>query len=72
MASGVVHHLPDQQATLNDMVTRLAPEGRLVLGEGELGGRSLPWDLGVGEPGLELRLGAAQERWFAAMRRDRG
>jgi hypothetical protein len=30
----------------------------------------LPWDLGVGEPGLEVRLDAAQDRWFARMRRD--
>lgn len=69
-ASGVVHHLPNQQAILNDLSVRLAPGGRLGLGEGGLRGRSLPWDLGVGEPGLELRLDAAQDRWFAQMRRD--
>lgn len=69
-ASGVVHHLPDQQATLNDLAGRLAPGGRLALGEGGLRGHSLPWDLGIGEPGLEVRLDAAQDRWFAQMRRD--
>lgn len=69
-ASGVVHHLPDQQAALNDLATRLTPGGRLALGEGGLHSRSLPWDLGVGEPGLELRLDAAQDRWFARMRGD--
>lgn len=69
-ASAVLHHLPDQQAALDDLVTRLAPGGRLALAEGGLRGRSLPWDLGVGEPGLEMRLDAAGERWFARMRRD--
>lgn len=69
-ASGVIHHLPDQQAVLADLADRLAPGGRLALGEGGLHSRSLPWDLGVGEPGLELRLDAAQDRWFARMRRD--
>jgi len=69
-AGGVIHHLPDQQAVLADLADRLAPGGRLALGEGGLHSRSLPWDLGVGEPGLELRLDAAQDRWFARMRRD--
>jgi len=69
-ASGVVHHLPDEQAILDELAACLAPGGRLALGEGGLSGRSLPWDLGVGEPGLEVRLEAAQARWFAQMRRD--
>ncbi len=69
-ASGVIHHLPDQQAVLNDLAARLAPGGLLALGEGGLHMRSLPRDLGMGEPGLEMRLDAAQDRWFTAMRRD--
>lgn len=69
-AGSVVHHLPDQQAALNELSARLTPGGRLALGEGGLRSRTLPWDLGVGEPGLELRLDAAQERWFTQMRRD--
>ncbi len=69
-AAGVVHHLPDQQAAV-DMLTRtLAPGGRLALAEGGLSSRSLPWDLGVGRPGLEERLAAAEAEWFAAMRAD--
>ncbi|CAN5145895.1 methyltransferase domain-containing protein [soil metagenome] len=69
-ASAVVHHLPDQQAALGDLASRLAPGGRLALAEGGLSARSLPWDIGIGEPGLELRLDAAGQRWFAQMRLD--
>lgn len=69
-AGSVVHHLPDQLAALRELADRLTPGGLLALGEGGLRPRSLPWDLGVGEPGLEVRLDLAQERWFAAMRRD--
>jgi SAM-dependent methyltransferase len=67
-ASGVVHHAPDQQGATDLLAGLLAPGGRLALAEGGLTGRHLPWDLGLGEPGLELRLEAAQDRWFTAMR----
>lgn len=69
-AAGVVHHLPDQQASVDQLATALAPGGRLALAEGGLPRRCLPWDVGIGEPGLEDRLGAAEADWFAAMRRD--
>jgi len=67
-ASASVHHAADQQAAINALASLLAPGGRLALAEGGLPARSLPWDLRVGEPGLELRLDVAQDRWFAAMR----
>jgi SAM-dependent methyltransferase len=67
-ASGVVHHLPDQQAAVNCLAGALAPRGRLALAEGGLDTRVLPWDLGFGEPGLEHRLDAAWDRWFAELR----
>lgn len=67
-ASRVVHHLPDQQDGLNRLVRVLAPGGWLAICEGGLGTRCLPWDLGVGEPGLPDRLAAAHDAWFAAMR----
>ena len=69
-AAGVVHHLGDQQATVNGLATMLAAGGRLALAEGGLPQRCLPWDVGVGEPGLEDQLAAAEADWFAAMRRD--
>jgi len=69
-ASASVHHAGDQQRAVDTLVTLLAPGGRLALAEGGLPMRCLPWDVGVGEPGLEVRLDAAQDIWFARMRRQ--
>ncbi|MEV6908354.1 class I SAM-dependent methyltransferase [Amycolatopsis sp. NPDC051071] len=67
-ASRVVHHLPDQQAAL-DTLTRLArPGGMVAIAEGGLDFNCLPWDLGIGRPGLEGRLLAGRSEWFAEMR----
>lgn len=67
-ASASVHHLADQQGAIDALAALLAPGGRLALAEGGLPSRHLPWDVGVGEPGLEVRLAAAEDRWFARMR----
>lgn len=67
-AGQVVHHLPDQQAALDGLAALVATGGRLALCEGGLASRCLPWDLGVGAPGLYDRLVAAVDTWFAAMR----
>jgi SAM-dependent methyltransferase len=67
-ASASVHHVGDQQAAVTALAGLLAPAGRLALAEGGLPPRRLPWDVGVGEPGLEVRLEAAQDRWFGRMR----
>jgi SAM-dependent methyltransferase len=67
-ASASVHHVGDQQRAIDALASLLAPGGRLALAEGGLGPYHLPWDLGVGEPGLEQRLYAANDRWFARMR----
>jgi len=67
-AASAVHHAADQQAAVNALTSLLAPSGRLALAEGGLPTRCLPWDVGVGEPGLEVRLDAAQDTWFAGMR----
>lgn len=67
-ASAVVHHMPHQQAAVNSLARLLAPGGRLALAEGGLRMRSLPWDLGIGRPGLEMRLDAALDDWFGRMR----
>lgn len=69
-ASASVHHVGDQQAAVDALASLLGPGGRLALAEGGLAARNLPWDLGVGEPGLELRLEAANDRWFARMRAE--
>jgi SAM-dependent methyltransferase len=69
-AAHVVHHLRDQQEGVDRLAQLLAPGGWLALSEGGLGTRCLPWDLGVGEPGLVDRLLAARDRWFAKLRAD--
>lgn len=68
-ASRVVHHLPDQRKGIAGLVRVLrGPGSVLALAEGGLATRCLPWDLGVGEPGLADRLTAARDTWFAGMR----
>jgi SAM-dependent methyltransferase len=67
-ASASVHHLGDQQAAVDALAALLRPGGRLALAEGGLAAKHLPFDVGVGEPGLENRLQAAQEAWFVQMR----
>ncbi|SEQ13275.1 Methyltransferase domain-containing protein [Streptomyces sp. yr375] len=65
-----LHHLGDQLAGLTAFAQRLAPGGTVAIMEGGLPARFLPRDLGFGRPGLEARLDALQEEWFARMRDD--
>lgn len=67
-ASAVVHHLPDQQRGVERLAALTGPGGRLALVEGGLEQRCLPWDVGIGEPGLQERLSAARDEWFRRMR----
>ena len=65
-----LHHLGDQRAALAACAQRLAPGGTLALMEGGLPTRFLPRDPGFGRPGLESRIEALTEDWFARMRAD--
>lgn len=67
-ASFVVHHLPDQQRGVERLVALVKPGGQLALVESGLEQRCLPWDVGLGEPGLQGRLSAAHGQWFRQMR----
>ncbi|MEU0741302.1 class I SAM-dependent methyltransferase [Streptomyces sp. NPDC006134] len=67
-ASRSLHHLGDQRAALAAFGERLAPGGTLAILEGGLPMRFLPRDIGIGRPGLQARLDAAQEERFAEMR----
>ncbi|MVU79929.1 methyltransferase domain-containing protein [Nocardia sp. ET3-3] len=69
-ASRSVHHLPDQQAGTARLAGLLRPGGWLALAEGGLAMRCLPWDLGVGTPGLQDRLLALRDAGFAQMRAE--
>lgn len=66
--SHVLHHLGDQQDAVRRVGSLLRPGGLLALAEGGLPSRMLPRDIGIGRPGLEARLDAANEHWFAEMR----
>ncbi|TNC21404.1 class I SAM-dependent methyltransferase [Amycolatopsis alkalitolerans] len=67
-AASMVHHLPDQQAGVTGLASALSPGGVLAVAEGGLETQTLPWDVGIGEPGLERRLMAARDEWFGEMR----
>ncbi|MFI6931338.1 class I SAM-dependent methyltransferase [Streptomyces sp. NPDC050287] len=69
-ASRSLHHLGDQRAALAAFAARLAPGGTLAILEGGLPARFLPRDFGIGRPGLQARLDALEEEWFARMRAD--
>ncbi|MFH9674190.1 class I SAM-dependent methyltransferase [Streptomyces sp. NPDC017405] len=69
-ASRSLHHLGDQRAALTAFAGHLAPGGTLALLEGGLPSRFLPRDTGIGRPGLQARLDALEEEWFARMRAD--
>lgn len=61
-AGHVIHHADDPQAALDNLAGLLAPGGRLAIGEGGTAPQFLPWHVGVGRPGLELRLIEAGSR----------
>lgn len=63
-AGAVIHHLDDELAAIRDLAAVVRSGGQVAIGEGGLGHRFLPADCGIGEPGLEQRLAAAQEAWF--------
>jgi len=67
-ASAVIHHVGDQQSAVDTLASLLATGGRLAIQESGLSRRHLPWDVGVGVPGLEARLEAAAGHWYTAMR----
>lgn len=68
--SRTLHHLGDQQDAVNQLAGLLRPGGVLAIGEGGLPFRCLPRDIGLGRPGLQSRIDAALEDWFAGMRAE--
>ncbi|SDD85092.1 class I SAM-dependent methyltransferase [Glycomyces harbinensis] len=61
-AGHVLHHATDPQAALDHLAALLAPGGTIAIGEGGTAVQYLPWHLGTGRPGLELRLIEAGSR----------
>ena len=66
--SRAVHGLPDQLVGVRELGRVVRPGGRLVIREGGLSGQFMPFDLDIGEPGLEGRLQMARQKWFADFR----
>ncbi|MFF3314461.1 class I SAM-dependent methyltransferase [Streptomyces sp. NPDC003035] len=67
-AGNSLHHLGDQRAALATFATKLRSGGLVALVEGGLPARHLPWNIGIGRPGLEARIDAVNAEWFGAMR----
>ncbi|MFI8519685.1 class I SAM-dependent methyltransferase [Streptomyces sp. NPDC085481] len=67
-ASNSLHHIGDQRAALAAFAGVLNPGGLIALAEGGLPARHLPWNAGIGRPGLEARIDAANADWFGEMR----
>ncbi|MFI7101304.1 class I SAM-dependent methyltransferase [Streptomyces sp. NPDC050161] len=68
--SKALHHVGDQQRAVAALARHLRPGGLLAVSEGGLAPRSLPRDIGIGRPGLQARLEATTEEWFAQMRAE--
>ncbi|MGA5699742.1 class I SAM-dependent methyltransferase [Peterkaempfera bronchialis] len=67
-SGNAIHHLGDQQAALAALAASLRPGGLLAVAERGLPPRFLPRDIGIGRPGLQARLDAANEELFGTMR----
>lgn len=66
--SRVMHHMADQLAAMRDLRRVLKPGGKLALREDGLLMQLLPFDIGLGEPGLDERLNAVRAWEFAQLR----
>jgi len=66
--SRVIHHMPDMLAAVREIRRVLKPGGRFALREDGYLMQLLPFDTGLGEPGLDERLNAVRAWDFARVR----
>ncbi len=69
-SSRAVHGLIDQLAGVRELARVVRPGGRLILREGDLPLQFMPFDVGLGDPGLDGRLGVVHAQAFANWRRS--
>ncbi|MDP6823322.1 MAG: methyltransferase domain-containing protein [Dehalococcoidia bacterium] len=61
-----LHHLADRLSGVRELVRVVTPGGRLAIREGGIGARFMPTTMELTGTGLNERLSAAMERWFAS------
>jgi SAM-dependent methyltransferase len=66
--SRVIHHMPDQLAAVREIRRVLKPGGRFAMREDGFLMQLLPFDIGLGQPGLDERINAARAWEFARVR----
>lgn len=70
--SHVLHAQPDIVGTLRRLRSAIRRGGAIAVREDRSTAFLLPYDVGIGEPGLEARLTAAFVKWFVEDRLQRG
>lgn len=68
--SYVLHHVADKLAAVRELARVLKPGDRLAIREDGLPVQMLPFRIGIGAPGLQNRLHAADDLWFTRMLAD--
>lgn len=66
-SSSALHHIGDKLTAVRELTRVLKAGGRLAIREGGMPLQMLPYDIGLGEPGLQDRLTVANTQWFTAM-----
>lgn len=66
--SRVIHHMPDMVAAVREIRRVLKLGGRFAMREDGFLMQLLPFDIGLGEPGLDMRLNAVRAWEFAQVR----
>jgi SAM-dependent methyltransferase len=67
-ASHLLHFMPDPATSARELARVTKPGGRVAVREDSWLSELLPWDVGIGKPGLEYRLKVLRVKYFASDR----